>query len=183
MHTMYQAVPKASSSKISGPRWTSMPSRHRWKTIPDTPFFADQPSGGNICGRILTLFSYLIIFFTLPISVWFCIKIINDYQRAVIFRLGRLIPAAKGPGTNDSNALLRHPPQEILSKDSVTIAVEVVVFFRINNAIVSITNVEDSSRSTRLLAQTTLRNILGTKTVSNPPPRAKGGPGPGLAGC
>lgn len=58
------------------------------------------------------------------------------------------------------------PPQEILSKDSVTVAVDVVVYFRISNATISVTNVEDSTSSTKLLAQTTLRNILGTKTLS-----------------
>jgi len=58
------------------------------------------------------------------------------------------------------------PPQEILSKDSVTVAVDAVVYFRISNATISVTNVEDSSRSTKLLAQTTLRNILGTKTLA-----------------
>lgn len=53
------------------------------------------------------------------------------------------------------------PPQEILTKDSVTIAVDAVVFYRINNAIDSIQNVENAANSTRLLAQTTLRNNLG----------------------
>ena len=46
------------------------------------------------------------------------------------------------------------------------VAVDVVVYFRISNATISVTNVEDSSRSTKLLAQTTLRNILGTKTLA-----------------
>ena len=55
---------------------------------------------------------------------------------------------------------------KILSKDSVTVAVDAVVYFRISNATISVTNVEDSSRSTKLLAQTTLRNILGTKTLA-----------------
>ncbi|KAK6054548.1 SPFH/Band 7/PHB domain protein [Cooperia oncophora] len=58
------------------------------------------------------------------------------------------------------------PPQEILSKDSVTVAVDAVVYFRISNATISVTNVEDASRSTKLLAQTTLRNILGTRTLA-----------------
>lgn len=48
----------------------------------------------------------------------------------------------------------------------MTVAVEAVVYFRISNATISVTNVEDSSRSTKLLAQTTLRNILGTKTLA-----------------
>jgi phage tail sheath protein FI len=55
---------------------------------------------------------------------------------------------------------------QILSKDSVTVAVDAVVYFRISNATISVTNVEDAARSTKLLAQTTLRNILGTKTLA-----------------
>ncbi len=55
---------------------------------------------------------------------------------------------------------------QILTKDSVTVAVDAVVYYRINNPMLSVTNVEDASRSTRLLSQTTLRNILGTKTLA-----------------
>ena len=58
------------------------------------------------------------------------------------------------------------PPQEILTKDSVTVAVDAVVYFRISNPIWSVVNVEDAHRSTKLLAQTTLRNELGTKNLS-----------------
>ncbi|KAK6764163.1 hypothetical protein RB195_024474 [Necator americanus] len=60
----------------------------------------------------------------------------------------------------------RHITVQILSKDSVTVAVDAVVYFRISNATISVTNVEDASRSTKLLAQTTLRNILGTRTLA-----------------
>ncbi|KAK0405870.1 hypothetical protein QR680_018244 [Steinernema hermaphroditum] len=134
----------------------------------------------GICGWILTILSYILIFFTLPISACMCIKVVQEYERAVIFRLGRLMPGgAKGPGIFfivpcidtyrkvDLRVLsFEVPPQEILSKDSVTVAVDAVVYFRISNATISVTNVEDSSRSTKLLAQTTLRNILGTKTLA-----------------
>jgi len=58
------------------------------------------------------------------------------------------------------------PPQEVLTRDSVTVAVDAVVYYRVQNATMSITNVEDSNRSTRLLAATTLRNVLGTKNLS-----------------
>ena len=58
------------------------------------------------------------------------------------------------------------PPQEILSRDSVTVSVEAVIYFRISNPIISVTNVNDAQFSTKLLAQTTLRNVLGTKTLS-----------------
>lgn len=58
------------------------------------------------------------------------------------------------------------PPQEILSKDSVTVSVDAVVYYRISNAIIAVANVEDYNRSTRLLAASTLRNVLGTKNLT-----------------
>ena len=58
------------------------------------------------------------------------------------------------------------PPQEILTRDSVTITVDAVTYFRISNPVASVCNVEDAQRSTKLLAQTTLRNELGTKNLS-----------------
>ncbi|KAH7722240.1 Protein MEC-2 b [Aphelenchoides avenae] len=159
-------------------------------------FGANIQNEFGICGWILTILSYILIICTLPISACFCIKVhltclesscsdgyvqvVQEYERAVIFRLGRLMPGgAKGPGIFfivpcidtyrkvDLRVLsFEVPPQEILSKDSVTVAVDAVVYFRISNATISVTNVEDSSRSTKLLAQTTLRNILGTKTLA-----------------
>ncbi|CAF4461121.1 unnamed protein product, partial [Rotaria sp. Silwood2] len=57
------------------------------------------------------------------------------------------------------------PPQEILTRDSVTVSVDAVVYFRIFNPIISVTNVANPRVSTQLLAATTLRNILGTKTL------------------
>uniref|UniRef100_A0A0N5ANC6 PHB domain-containing protein n=1 Tax=Syphacia muris TaxID=451379 RepID=A0A0N5ANC6_9BILA len=134
----------------------------------------------GFCGWILTILSYIVILLTLPFSACLCIKVVQEYERAVIFRLGRLMPGgAKGPGIFfivpcidtyrkvDLRVLsFEVPPQEILSKDSVTVAVDAVVYFRISNATISVTNVEDAARSTKLLAQTTLRNILGTKTLA-----------------
>lgn len=107
-------------------------------------------------------------------------QVVQEYERAVIFRLGRLVTGgARGPGIffiipcidTYTKVDLRTvsfdvPPQEILSKDSVTVAVDAVVYFRISNAIASVSNVEDYARSTRLLAATTLRNVLGTKNLS-----------------
>lgn len=55
---------------------------------------------------------------------------------------------------------------QVLSKDSVTVAVDAVVYYRVQNATISVTNVEDAARSTRLLAATNLRNVLGTKNLS-----------------
>merc|ERR1711963_1374619 len=58
------------------------------------------------------------------------------------------------------------PPQEILTKDSVTVAVDAVVYYKIQNPMSAVCNVTNASQSTKLLASTTLRNTLGTKTLS-----------------
>jgi len=55
---------------------------------------------------------------------------------------------------------------QVLTKDSVTVSVDAVVYYRVSNATVSVANVENAHHSTRLLAQTTLRNVLGTKNLS-----------------
>jgi erythrocyte band 7 integral membrane protein len=104
---------------------------------------------------------------------------VKEYERAVIFRLGRnLSGGAKGPGLffilpcidSMSNIDLRTvtfdiAPQEILTKDSVTVAVDGVVYFRIFDPVASINKVSDARYSTKLLAATSLRNILGTKSL------------------
>lgn len=141
-----------------------------------------QDSEGDLgfCGYILWFLSLLVIICTLPFSLCLCIKVVQEYERAVIFRLGRLLSGgAKGPGLffivpcidSYTKVDLRTvsfdvPPQEVLTKDSVTVAVDAVVYYRVQNATTSITNVEDANRSTRLLAATTLRNVLGTKNLS-----------------
>ncbi len=103
----------------------------------------------------------------------------QEYGRAVIFRLGRnLSGGAKGPGLffilpcieNITTLDLRTitfdvPPQEILTKDSVTVTVDAVVYYRIFDPVLSVNKVANAQYSTRLLAATSLRNILGTKTL------------------
>ncbi|MBN3288419.1 STOM protein, partial [Polyodon spathula] len=145
--------------------------------------WSDERSGGlGCCGWILVILSYLMFIITFPLSVWMCIKIVQEYERAVIFRLGRITSGkAKGPGMCIFFVLpctdtfvkvdLRTisfdiPPQEILTKDSVTVSVDGVVFFRVQSAIASVANVTNADQATRLLAQTTLRNVLGTKNLS-----------------
>ncbi|XP_071820214.1 mechanosensory protein 2-like isoform X1 [Apostichopus japonicus] len=139
----------------------------------------DDGTANNICIMALMAISYMVVFCTFPLSLCFIIKVVQEYERAVIFRMGRLLPGpAKGPGvffilpcidtfrTVDLRTVsFDVPPQEILSKDSVTIAVDAVVYSRVSNPTISITNVENYKRSTELLAQTTLRNILGTKSL------------------
>ncbi|XP_074655863.1 band 7 protein AGAP004871-like isoform X2 [Tubulanus polymorphus] len=146
--------------------------------IDDATRTTDEKMG--CCSYFLTALSWLLILCTIPFSLAFCLKVVQEYERAVIFRLGRLLSGgAKGPGLffiipctdqyfkiDLRTVSFDVPPQEILSKDSVTVAVDAVVYYRIYNATMSVTNVEDASRSTRLLSATTLRNVLGMKNLS-----------------
>jgi len=141
----------------------------------------DSDDNENPCiMAVLTFISYFLIMVTLPISIWFCIMIVKEYERAVIFRLGRLrTGGAKGPGmmivipcldtfkcVDLRTGAFDVPPQEILTRDSVTISVDAVVYYQVSNPLSAICNNDDYNRSTRLLAQTTLRNVLGTKNLS-----------------
>ncbi|KAG9464098.1 hypothetical protein GDO78_020499, partial [Eleutherodactylus coqui] len=135
----------------------------------------------GVCGWIILIISALFTAITFPISIWFCIKIIKEYERAVVFRLGRIISGKpKGPGlifilpctdtfikVDLRVVSFAIPPQEILTKDSVTTTVDGVVYYKIENAIKSVANVNNVHLATAQLAQTTLRNILGTQTLSS----------------
>merc|ERR1711988_276374 len=139
----------------------------------------ENEMGIGICGWLLTAFSWAIVIVTLPFSLCVCFKVVQEYERAVIFRLGRLLEGgSKGPGiffvlpcietyqgVDLRTITLDVPPQEVLTKDSVTVSVDAVVYYRMGNATVSVANVENAHHSTRLLAQTTLRNTLGTKSL------------------
>ncbi|XP_067946777.1 stomatin-like isoform X2 [Watersipora subatra] len=131
------------------------------------------------CECCLTFLSVLLVIFTFPVSLCVCIKIVTEYERAVIFRLGRVKGGARGPGMffifpcmdNIIKIDLRTitydvPPQEILTKDSVTVSVDAVCYFRIYDPVLSVNAVENAHRSAQLLAQTTLRNHLGLRTLA-----------------
>merc|ERR1712032_611387 len=136
---------------------------------------ADQEFG--ICHWFLYILSLVLVVCTFPISLLVCLQIVTEYERAVIFRLGRCV-GAKGPGlffvlpcmdevfTVDLRTVsFDIPPQEILTKDSVTCAVDAVVYYRVQNPVWSVANVANAAYSTKLLAQTTLRNQLGSVTL------------------
>ncbi|XP_060106940.1 stomatin [Heteronotia binoei] len=143
-------------------------------------FGEGSDNGLGMCGWLLVIVSFILTLVTFPISVWMCIKIVKEYERAIIFRLGRILKGgAKGPGLffvlpctdNIIKVDMRTisfdiPPQEILTKDSVTVNVDGVVYYRVQNATLAVANITNADSATRLLAQTTLRNVLGTKNLS-----------------
>jgi regulator of protease activity HflC (stomatin/prohibitin superfamily) len=103
------------------------------------------------------------------------IRIVNEYERGVVFRLGRVDPNnVKGPGlrllvpfidkmykVDLRTVTMDVPPQEVITKDNVTIKVNAVVYFNVMNPVAAVIKIADHFRATSLIAQTTLRNILG----------------------
>jgi regulator of protease activity HflC (stomatin/prohibitin superfamily) len=102
------------------------------------------------------------------------IKVLREYERGVIFRLGRVLPRPKGPGiilvfapidriVRISLRLITMdiPPQDVITKDNVTVKVNAVLYFRVVNPLKSVIDVQDYLYATSQLAQTTLRSVLG----------------------
>jgi regulator of protease activity HflC (stomatin/prohibitin superfamily) len=103
------------------------------------------------------------------------VRIVNEYERGVVFRLGRVDPAnVKGPGlrilvpfidrmykVDLRTVTMDVPPQEVITKDNVTIKVNAVVYFNVMNPVDAVIRIANHLQATSLIAQTTLRNILG----------------------
>ena len=102
------------------------------------------------------------------------IKILNEYERGVIFRLGKLYPRPKGPGVilvfapidrmvrvGLRTIVMDVPPQDVITKDNVSVKVNAVVYFRVMDPQRAIVEVENFHYATSQLAQTTLRSVLG----------------------
>ncbi|HEY3275806.1 MAG TPA: slipin family protein [Syntrophorhabdaceae bacterium] len=118
-----------------------------------------------------------IYLFVLVMIVFFlasAIKILNEYERGVIFRLGRVLGAPKGPGliilipiidrmqkVSLRTVVLDVPPQDIITRDNVSIKVNAVVYFRVIEPMRAIIDVENFLYATSQLSQTTLRSVLG----------------------
>jgi regulator of protease activity HflC (stomatin/prohibitin superfamily) len=115
------------------------------------------------------LFIILAVFFLMS-----AIKILNEYERGVVFRLGRALMKAKGPGliilipiidkmvkVNLQLVTYDVPSQDIITRDNVTVKVNAVVYFRVMDPLKAIIEVRDYYAATQLLAQTTLRSVCG----------------------
>jgi regulator of protease activity HflC (stomatin/prohibitin superfamily) len=103
------------------------------------------------------------------------LRIVNEYERGILFRLGRVDPAnLKGPGlrviwpiidrlykVDLRTVTLDVPPQEVITKDNVTIKVNAVVYFNVMNPVDAVIKIANHFMATSLYAQTSLRNILG----------------------
>jgi regulator of protease activity HflC (stomatin/prohibitin superfamily) len=117
----------------------------------------------------ILLFPFLVVLYVLS-----SIKILAEYERGVIFRLGKLLPEPKGPGVilvfapidrivrvGLRTVVMDVPPQDVITRDNVSVKVNAVVYFRVVDPLRAIVQVENYHYATSQLAQTTLRSVLG----------------------
>ena len=120
----------------------------------------------------------LVLFFAIYILTS-AIKVLKEYERGVVFRLGRIIPV-KGPGlvliwpiidklvrVSLRTITMDVPPQDIITRDNITVKVNAVVYFRVIEPVKAITEVEDFYYATSQISQTTLRSVLGQSQLDD----------------
>src|SRR5215510_2549257 len=116
----------------------------------------------------------IVVLFLLVLFLISAIKVAREYERGIVFRLGRLLPQPKGPGlfilipivdrmvkVDLRTITLNIPPQEVITKDNVPARVNAVAYFRAVDPKAAIVNVENFMAATSQIAQTTLRAVLG----------------------
>jgi regulator of protease activity HflC (stomatin/prohibitin superfamily) len=116
----------------------------------------------------------LIVLVIVAFYLFSSIKILNEYERGVIFRLGKLLPQPKGPGVilvfapidrmvrvSLRTIVMDVPPQDVITRDNVSVKVNAVLYFRVMDPRRAIVEVESYHYATSQLAQTTLRSVLG----------------------
>ncbi len=121
------------------------------------------------------LFVVFLVFYFLSSAI----KILREYERGVVFRLGRIIPI-RGPGlviilpvidkivkVSLRTVTMDVPPQDVITKDNISVKVNAVVYFRVIDPVKAITEVEDFYFATSQIAQTTLRSILGQSQLDD----------------
>jgi len=124
----------------------------------------------------LTVLAFLIlIFLGLLVSA---IKIVSEFERAVIFRLGRVSGGPRGPGlfliipffdrmvkVDLRVVVMDIPPQDCISKDNVTVRVTAVVYFRVIDPVRAVVNIRNYTQATAQIAQTSLRSVVGQRAL------------------
>jgi regulator of protease activity HflC (stomatin/prohibitin superfamily) len=117
----------------------------------------------------MLIFGFIVVLYLLS-----SIKVLAEYERGVIFRLGKLLPQPKGPGiilvfapidrmvrVSLRTIVMEVPPQDVITRDNVSVKVSAVVYFRVMDPRKAIVEVENYNYATSQLAQTTLRSVLG----------------------
>ncbi len=129
-----------------------------------------MPNGEELIAQIASILFFLIV---VLIILAYSIRIVREYERAVVFRLGRII-GAKGPGLIFIIPIIDRavivdlrvhtvdvPRQKIITKDNVEVSVDAVVYYRVADPIKAVVTVQNYHYAVTMLAQTTLRDVIG----------------------
>uniref|UniRef100_A0A3P9NYR0 Stomatin (EPB72)-like 1 n=1 Tax=Poecilia reticulata TaxID=8081 RepID=A0A3P9NYR0_POERE len=186
----YQLLPQRDSSSQKTPglfvnsHSFSQPSYHKGLSFDYIPNisandFTDASQGwvSWICNLIVIFLVYICTFIAFPVTGWFVLKTVPNYQRVVVFRLGRVCPP-KGPGVVLVLPLIDQwqrvdlrtrafnvPPCQVITRDGGVLLVGADIQFRIWNPVMSVVSVQDLNASTRMTAQNALTHSLSKKTI------------------
>lgn len=147
---------------------------------PTPPRIESQGGLSSVIRVLLTGLSFILMIPPWGFITWlFTVRIVAEYERGVIFRLGRLV-GARGPGlfvilpivdrmvkVDLRTVTMDVPSQECITRDNVTVKVNAVIYFRVTNPSDSVTKVLDHFRATSQIAQTTLRSVLGQSNLDD----------------
>ncbi|XP_063096116.1 podocin isoform X2 [Cavia porcellus] len=139
-----------------------------------------KPSGLGACEWLLVLASLLFIIMTFPLSIWFCIKVVQEYERVIIFRLGHLLPGRpKGPGlffflpwldtyhkVDLRLQTLEIPFHEVVTKDMLIMEIDAVCYYRMENASLLLSSLAHVSKAVQFLVQTTMKRLLAHRSLT-----------------
>ncbi|EDM09488.1 nephrosis 2 homolog, podocin (human), isoform CRA_a [Rattus norvegicus] len=139
-----------------------------------------KPSGLGACEWLLVLSSLIFIIVTFPFSIWFCIKVVQEYERVIIFRLGHLLPGrAKGPGlffflpcldtyhkVDLRLQTLEIPFHEVVTKDMFIMEIDAVCYYRMENASLLLSSLAHVSKAIQFLVQTTMKRLLAHRSLT-----------------
>ncbi|XP_032319537.1 podocin isoform X2 [Camelus ferus] len=146
----------------------------------ERPEEGTKSSSLGACEWLLVLTSLLFIIVTFPFSIWFCVKVVQEYERVIIFRLGHLLPGrAKGPGlffflpcldtyhkVDLRLQTLEIPFHEVVTKDMFVMEVDAVCYYRLENASLLLCSLAHVSKAVQFLVQTTMKRLLAHRSLT-----------------
>ncbi|KAJ6657393.1 hypothetical protein lerEdw1_002560 [Lerista edwardsae] len=135
----------------------------------------------GICEWILVILSLLVIIPTFPISIWFCIKVVQEYERAIVFRLGHILHGRpKGPGLffflpcldtchkiDLRLKTLEIPFYQVITKDMASLEIDTICYYRMENATLLVTTLANLSSAVQLLVQTITKRLLAHRSFTD----------------
>ncbi|XP_047377564.1 podocin isoform X1 [Sciurus carolinensis] len=146
----------------------------------ERPEEGTKTSGLGACEWLLVLASLLFIILTFPFSIWFCIKVVQEYERVIIFRLGHLLPGRpKGPGlffflpcldtyhkVDLRLQTLEIPFHEVVTKDMFIMEIDAICYYRMENAPLLLSSLAHVSKAVQFLVQTTMKRLLAHRSLT-----------------